>query len=79
MQAQTGISDKITELDLLSFCLGLSFAHIELSLSHATFKFINQSDVRFSLCKYFSIFLLIFYFLKKKVKSPECAQALGSV
>ena len=37
---QTGISDKITELDFLSFRLGLSFAHIEQSVSHGTLKFI---------------------------------------
>jgi len=52
METQTGISDKITELDLLSFCLELSFAHIELSLSHATLKtkFKNQSGAGFIFC-----------------------------
>jgi hypothetical protein len=83
METQTGISDKITELDLLSFCLELSFAHIELSLSHATLKTkfkIRVVLVSFSAIKFFQLFVFFFYFfLKKMVNSPECAQALESV
>jgi hypothetical protein len=65
METQTGISDKITELDLLSFCLELSFAHIELSLSHATLKTkfkIRVVLVSFSAIKFFQLFVFFFLF-----------------
>jgi len=68
MRTQTGISDEITELYLLSFRLGLAFAHIEQSLSHGTFKSIfkiEQNILCITLvhveCRQDSIYLSILY------------------